>query len=80
MRFIRVDQVNPVFSHQSSDFECRRDTATPRIGGMHRDAVVICARCQEGIAHGNQLRRVAARAQSFEEEQSLVLSAAKFAA
>ena len=63
-------------SNQPANLQGGGEPPAPRRNAMHGDACVLCPASQQGIPDCNQFRRVAAREQSLQEQQRLVLPAA----
>ena len=66
--------------HQTTDRQSGRETPASRRNAMHRDACIFRSPSQQGIAKRDQFGSVAAREQTSQEQQRLVLSSSIFPA
>ena len=63
-------------SNQAANLQGCGESSVTRRNAMHGDPRILRAASQQGILDGNQFGSVAARKQSLQEQQRLVLSSA----
>ena len=69
-----MNNIHALPAHQPANLQSGGKAPASRENAMHEDACILRAASQKGILDGNQFGRVAAREQTLQEQQRLVLS------
>ena len=80
MRFVRVDEIREAGTGETSNFRCRGNASPRGRNTVNWNVRGRRAASELRIAHGDESRRVTARAQSLQQQQRLMLPAAIVAA
>ena len=71
-----MNDIHALLANQSANLQRRGESPATRWNAMHGDACILRAASQQGILDGDQFGRMAAREQTLQEQQRLVLSSA----